>query len=114
MDEFAECFFIIFFIFFSLSGASFTSSTSLAIVAEMQLSRLANSGLEEKLGCPDLSESTAADTNSFAEDPSRHFEVLSTPQISGSTPAKPPLSRVAGVGCRAGAGLWGVDSLDPG
>ena len=59
-----------FYLLFAIWRASSTSSTSLAIVAEMRPTRLANSGLEERLDWWDLSDSTAADAKSFAEDPS--------------------------------------------
>ena len=60
-----------FYIFFVIWRASSTSVMSSAIVAEMRLTWLTNSVLEETRVCRDLSVRTAADANSFADDPSR-------------------------------------------
>ena len=49
----------------------------------------------------------------FCRRPLQRSEISMVSYISCSTPANLPLRRVARVGRRAGAGLWGVDGLDP-
>ena len=77
----SECVFYIFYLLLATCRATSTSSTSLALEAEMRLTLLAKSGSEEKFGCRDLSESIAAEANSFAEDPSRHLRFGSSSNL---------------------------------
>ena len=95
-----------FYLFCVIWRASSTSVTSSAIVAEMRLTRLKNSVLEEIWVCWDLSGRTAADAISFADDPSRDLRYWWLYiKISCLTLAKPPLRRVAGIGRRTCTGL---------